>query len=46
MKMIQANNISKSFGSHRVLDNINFEVNKGEVIAIIGPSGSGKSTII
>jgi len=46
MKMIQARNLFKSFGTHRVLDNINFEVNKGEVIVIIGPSGSGKSTLL
>lgn len=46
MKMIQAINLFKSFGAHRVLDNVNFEVNKGEVIVIIGPSGSGKSTLL
>ncbi len=46
MKMIQARNLFKSFGAHRVLDNVNFEVNKGEVIVIIGPSGSGKSTLL
>ena len=46
MKMIQARNLYKSFGAHRVLDNVNFEVNKGEVIVIIGPSGSGKSTLL
>lgn len=46
MKMIQSRNLFKSFGSHRVLDNVNFEVNKGEVIVIIGPSGSGKSTLL
>jgi len=46
MKIIQARNLFKSFGAHRVLDNINFEVNKGEVIVIIGPSGSGKSTLL
>lgn len=46
MKMIQARNLNKSFGSHHVLKNVNFEVNKGEVIVIIGPSGSGKSTLL
>jgi len=46
MKMIQARSLYKSFGAHLVLDNVNFEVNKGEVIVIIGPSGSGKSTLL
>lgn len=46
MKMIQARNLFKSFGAHRVLDNVNFEVNIGEVVVIIGPSGSGKSTLL
>jgi len=46
MKMIQARNLFKSFGTHRVLNDVNFEVNKGEVIVIIGPSGSGKSTLL
>ena len=46
MKMIQANDLLKSFGEHVVLNGINFEVKKGEVIAVIGPSGSGKSTLL
>ncbi len=46
MKMIEVNNIRKSFGHNEVLRDISFEVNKGDVLAVIGPSGSGKSTML
>jgi len=42
--MIYASDLSKSFGSFRALDKINFEVQKGEIVGFLGPNGAGKST--
>lgn len=44
--MIAVRNLSKSFGNLSVLENVNTEIRKGEVISVIGPSGCGKSTFI
>ena len=44
--MLEARNISKSFGSLHVLDNVSLEVRDGEKLAIIGRSGSGKSVLM
>lgn len=44
--LIKVRNIQKSFGKHHVLRGINFEVNRGDVMVLIGPSGSGKSTML
>ena len=38
--------IEKSFGANRVLDGVDFEVRRGEVVVLIGPSGSGKTTVL
>lgn len=45
-KVIDIKHLSKSFGAHEVLKDIDFSVNKGEVVCIIGSSGSGKSTLL
>lgn len=45
-KVIDIRHLNKSFGTHEVLKDINFSVNKGEVVCIIGSSGSGKSTML
>ena len=45
-KILQVNHLSKSFGKHEVLKDIDFTVKKGDVTSIIGASGSGKSTLL
>jgi putative S-methylcysteine transport system ATP-binding protein len=44
--MIKVTNLSKSFDDLKVLKEISFDVNKGEIVVIIGPSGTGKSTLL
>ena len=44
--ILQVNHLSKSFGSHQVLRDIDFTVETGDVISVIGASGSGKSTLL
>ncbi|MCC3867423.1 amino acid ABC transporter ATP-binding protein [Terrisporobacter mayombei] len=44
--MLQVKNLNKSFGDNKVLDNISFEVNSGEVCVLLGKSGVGKTTIL
>lgn len=45
-QILSVKHLSKSFGQREVLKDINFDVNKGEVVTIIGSSGSGKSTLL
>lgn len=44
--MLKVNNLEKSYGKLKVLDKVNLQVEKNDVISIIGPSGSGKSTLL
>jgi ABC-2 type transport system ATP-binding protein len=43
---IEVQNISKSYGTQKALDNISFKVNKGEIVGFLGPNGAGKSTLM
>lgn len=46
MSLISVKHLKKSFGETNVLSDINLEINRGDVISIIGPSGTGKSTLL
>ncbi|MBQ2083041.1 MAG: amino acid ABC transporter ATP-binding protein [Lachnospiraceae bacterium] len=46
MSLIEVRGLSKSFGKNKVLDDVDLDINEGEVVAIIGPSGTGKSTFL
>lgn len=45
-KMIEVNRVCKSFGQQKVLQEMSFFVNKGEIVGLLGPNGSGKTTMI
>ena len=44
--LIHVENLGKSFGSLKVLQGINVDIYKGDVVCVVGPSGSGKSTFL
>lgn len=44
--MIYVKNISKTFNNKKVINEINIEINRGEIVSIIGPSGAGKTTLL
>ncbi len=46
MPTIEVKNITKSFGSQKVVDNVSFEVDSGEIFGLLGPNGAGKTTTI
>ncbi|MCL2354746.1 MAG: ABC transporter ATP-binding protein [Oscillospiraceae bacterium] len=46
MSIVKVNNVTKKFGNFTALDNVNLELNEGEILGFIGPNGAGKTTTI
>lgn len=46
MEVIKINNLNKSYGTNHVLKDVSLEINKGEIVAIVGPNGTGKTTLM
>ena len=46
MKALIVENLHKSYGKHKVISDVSLEINRGELIALVGPTGSGKSTFL
>ena len=44
--MLQVEHIAKTFGERQVLEDVNLQVDQGDVVVILGPSGSGKTTFL
>lgn len=42
--MITVSNLTKNYGNFKAIDNISFEIKKGEIVGLLGPNGAGKST--
>ena len=46
MSLVSLNNIAASYGKKHVLQGVNLDVRRGEILTIVGPNGSGKSTLL
>lgn len=46
MEVIKINNLNKSYGTNHVLKDVSLQINKGEIVAIVGPNGTGKTTLM
>ena len=44
--MIEVSGLSKKYGNHLAVNNVNFSIQKGEIVGFLGPNGAGKSTIM
>lgn len=44
--MLQVKNLSKSFDGRKIIDQLNIEINDGEILSVVGPSGGGKTTLL